>query len=102
LVKATKTVEWAGRPTQETCQILGMALAMLARPRHCMRRHPKERAVPLGNGDEITTVRGVDARHWSDGLLQRMALPMRTWMGLSALHSDLVFEGCVKHQGPDT
>jgi hypothetical protein len=47
-------------------------------------------------------VRGADAQHWSDGHLQRIALPTRTWMGLSALHSDLAFEGCMKHQGPDT
>ena len=67
-----------------------------------MRGHPETSAVSLQNERGTTTVRTADAQHWSDGPLKLMALPTMSRLGLSARHSDLVFEGYVKHQGPDT
>ncbi len=74
---------------------------IVARLRTHMRGHPKTSAVSLQNERGTTTVRTADAQHWSNGPLKLMALPTMSRLGLSARHSDLVFEGCVKRQGCD-
>ena len=65
-------------------------------------REPEGPAVPLGNGKRTKNVRGAVAQHWDIEPLKRIALPTKTRLGLRACRMDLVFEGCVKRQGPDT